>query len=632
MPSLPPSQMRRKLVLSGISAVASSWLSGCRLFTHASLPACIAAPPILPGSSTELELTIDVHAHLFNGTDLQVKDFIQKNVDLHFPVFLKSLAGAIVEDLSWNNAPKGDKEFTQLQALAKCQGDATLKSSMSAHKQTGITNALTALSKTAVYRRYAKNAEPTKAAHRALYGSPAVTPEALATRFGDFVTIKLSMLPNTNVPANLAASAHAAAAIKTSQNTTAVDRYLEFIIQGFQYRYVNLQDYSLPGDVAPTLPLPRPKRTIDLMIANLVDYDWPLAEGRITPTPIRDQLKVMEQISVMTHGQVHPFLPYCPMRQVAMKAGKRGAGRHSTEGSDLTLDEMKNYIMTRGIIGFKLYPPMGFMPMGNADQKDQLIWVKNGLPQWMNDQVHYPKDGAREASTATFGQRLDDELNELYAWASDNDVPITAHAEPSNGPRIAFENFDLAAGWIAALGKHKELRINFGHSGGFSEGIVATSTCPSTIPDNSNALFAGFGTGSGSLGEHAYSDLSYSDGILESPDAFTCRLSAAIQSYPDAANRLMYGTDWFMTVQEPNVQSYQSRFEKALSELDSQYKQISSPALSQRIFAENAVEWLGLRLGEKTRVRLETFYKANGFDLTNTPPVWMKKVDAIHKS
>jgi hypothetical protein len=632
MTALPPSQLRRKLILCAMSTAASSWLSGCCLFTHAPLPTCIAAPPIPPEPSTESELTIDVHAHFFNGTDLQVKDFIHKNVDLHFPVFLKSLAGAIVKDLSWNVAPKGDEEFKELQALAKCQGDAALRSSMSAHKQASIANALTALSKTAVYRKYTATPEPAKAAHRAVYGSPVVTPEALATRFGDFVTIKLSEQPNAAVPASRAASARAATAIKASEDTTAVDRYLEFIIQGFQYRYVNIQDYTSPGEVASTIPVPAPKRTVDLMIANLVDYDWPLAEGRITPTPIRDQLKVMEQISVMKHGQVHAFLPYCPMRQVAMKAKKRGRGLHSTEGSDLTLEEMKNFIKTRGFIGFKLYPPMGFMPKGNADQNDQLIWVKSGLPKWMNDKVHYPTDGAREASTATFGQRLDDELNELYAWASDNDVPITAHAEPTNGPSVAFENFDLAAGWIAARGKHKKLRINFGHSGGFSDDIVATSICPSPVPDNSKALFASFGAKPGSLGEHAYADLSYSDGILHSPDAFKCRLSTAIQSYPNAAYRLMYGTDWFMTIQEPSVQTYQSRFETLLSELDSDHKEISGPALSQRIFAQNAVEWLGLASGEQTRIRLETFYKANGFDLANNRPEWMKKVDAIHKT
>jgi predicted TIM-barrel fold metal-dependent hydrolase len=602
-----------------MSAVGSSFLSGCGLLARIfnitkPIPPCSTAPTIATEQSPDL--TIDVHAHFFNGTDLQVREFIQKNVDVHFPKVLKDLAAAIVGDLSWDAAPTGVEEFKQLEVFAKCQEN------LDDAREKAKVDGLTALTKTATFRQYAALPETAKNSSRALYGSPAVTPDTLHTRFGDFVTAKLSALhPAAALPQDMMASARAAGNIKASDALMAVDRYVEFIVQGFQYRFVNIQDYSSAGEVSPAIPAPATKRTLDLIIANLVDYDWPLAQGHPTPTPIREQLKVMEEISIIKHGHVHAFIPYCPMRQVAMKAKKRG-----NEGSDIPLEEMKHFIETRGFIGFKLYPPMGFKPMGNADV-DQSVWVKNGLPDWMNDKVRYPEDG----SVASFGQRLDDELNALYRWAADNGVPITGHAEPTNGPSKVFESFDLADSWAAALKAHPDLRINFGHTGGISGGITADSDAH-TVPENSSALLRLFANGRNSTGENAYGDLSYSDGLLKNQDAFESLLSSAIQDVPLTADRLMYGTDWFMTIQESGVANYLSKFEAVLADLDNQHKDLPGPPLSQRIFALNAATFLGLFPGDKTRVRLEKFYKSKKFDLVNNPPDWMKKVKVLRRS
>ena len=95
MQGLSPSLLRRRIITAGMSAVGSSFLSGCGLLARIfnitkPIPPCSTASTIATEQSPDL--TIDVHAHFFNGTDLQVREFIQKNVDVHFPKVLKDLA------------------------------------------------------------------------------------------------------------------------------------------------------------------------------------------------------------------------------------------------------------------------------------------------------------------------------------------------------------------------------------------------------------------------------------------------------------------------------------------------------------------------------------------------------------
>jgi hypothetical protein len=98
--------------------------------------------------------------------------------------------------------------------------------------------------------------------------------------------------------------------------------------------------------------------------------------------------------------------------------------------------------MNRGFIGVKMYPPMGFLPAGNAKQQidNPNTWVKEHLPSWMAKPVTYP-----DGTTKSFGQRLDDQLEALYSWAEHNCVPITVHAEASQEPRRCWRNIQSFA-------------------------------------------------------------------------------------------------------------------------------------------------------------------------------------------
>ena len=87
-------------------------------------------------------------------------------------------------------------------------------------------------------------------------------------------------------------------------------------------------DYFLPRIVLAQLYLdtfcPSAGRNVDLMFAAMVDYDWWLAGGASTETPLKEQVKLMEQISILSSGRIHGFAPFCPLREVASRAGYGG--------------------------------------------------------------------------------------------------------------------------------------------------------------------------------------------------------------------------------------------------------------------------------------------------------------------
>src|ERR1700739_2910586 len=107
---------RRDLLKGILLSGAGSFLAGCRLFTRRPVPTNPAAPsPLSP------LLTMDVHCHIFNGSDLEVKDFFHKVVWKEKGVLdvVSSAVGAILEELVWCGAPDGDDETSMLHPLER---------------------------------------------------------------------------------------------------------------------------------------------------------------------------------------------------------------------------------------------------------------------------------------------------------------------------------------------------------------------------------------------------------------------------------------------------------------------------------------------------------------------------------
>jgi hypothetical protein len=245
------------------------------------------------------------------------------------------------------------------------------------------------------------------------------------------------------------------------------------------------------------------------MIANLVDYDWPLAMGDGTRTSLRDQLAVMERLSLFTHGQVHAMVPFDPMRQVAMAAGKLPT---NGKGSQLSFEEIQQAVLTRGFIGVKLFPPMGFKPADNA-KCDPSMWDRTWLPSWMKESVSV------NGVSKSFGAWMDDKLNELFTWAAANEVPITSHTDASEGPSTDFDQFAIACSWQQVLTDHKKLRINFAHTASLTDDLIGYSnpSLPPPYPPVA-AKVLGYMCGEDTVDSFAYGDLSYASGAMANPD------------------------------------------------------------------------------------------------------------------
>src|SRR5439155_20874758 len=128
---------------------------------------------------------------------------------------------------------------------------------------------------------------------------------------------------------------------------------------------------------------------------------------------IREQVELHEKVSRLSMlgrlgygtARVHPFVGFDPRRELVSRK------RADLKGA---LALAKEAVQEYGFIGVKLYPPMGFRPLGN---------------------------GATAEMTAEDAYRVDGILDELYTWCEAEQVPVTAHCNPSNEAAEEYRDF-----------------------------------------------------------------------------------------------------------------------------------------------------------------------------------------------
>ncbi|MGU3418530.1 amidohydrolase family protein [Methylobacterium sp. D54C] len=567
--------MNRRGLLSGLSATgAGALLTSCQ--SIGPIAFCPEDPLI---SDPLTPLTIDIHTHVFNGSDLQVSAFLQDVVAPDNEA-ARSL-GPLLQELAWTLAPSGRDEIARLEqvsaALRACGTGRSISDLVAADGQ----------------QQYEKGVIALQTAKRALVGrSRALRGE----RISSGLLQEIDKLPPTFVEFKRTYRGGNRARDFAINPQGAMD----FIIQNFQYRYVTtfdyLQEYSTGRD-----------RKIDLMIAHLVDYDWPLGQSAGTITSFPDQFAVMERISILTGGRIHYFAPFCPFRESAFRLGL------STTSS---LALVKEAIGRRGAVGVKLYPPMGFAPLGNARKENEGTWTGS-----------VPLDSRLQR--ADIGQLLDESLASLYEWCRAEQVPIMAHTSPTNLASANYEKLLDARWWELALNTYRGLQINFGHFG---------QTNPSESADSltREMQFASLMSAApGSPGQFAFADSAYFADILSQPVALRENLRTIFRRTAGKGNaalaqRLMYGTDWEIVLIEGTAQkAYLSKFQAVINELSKDPNLGVTGRLSENFFGRNAARFLGLSKGAGgSRSRIDALYAGQGVPIPN----WMKKVDALAMS
>ncbi len=558
------SDFNRREFAAALAGVLASARAG------AQAPVLCPADPLVSSSSTPL--TIDTHAHFFNGSDLQIKQFLsQTTVGPDSELFpLVKAMGGVLQALAWHLAPSAAAEARAIDRYAaqlrECAGADQMRSVARPAFREGY----------AVGRRELQTASGS--VQQSSAGAAVLGPRDSKTGLG----AAIADLPPTFD--EFEERRTDSATVLGSQPSLL--GYLQFVLHHFNHRHVNAIDYLATYSRGTA-------RKIDLVVASMVDYDWWLAGGQGTATPLEAQVDVMAQVSVLLGGRVHGFAPFCPFREL-MTAGADG------EGDAIRL--VKRAVRSRGFIGVKLYPPMGFAPWGNAGKS---VW--KGKPT-------LPRGAADDES---FGQRLDAAMERLFTWCLAEDVPVMAHTNHSNGP---YEEFKALAGseyWDRALRRFPGLRVSFGHFG--------DTDLEDHGGDRSRA-FLKLLTGPGSPGANTYADSSYFAGVLMNQG----RVAQTLQDLYAASEkgvlveRLMYGTDWTMILPQRHVERYLSDFMDVVDEIQSKQPALAARQtnLADAFFGRNAVAYLGLARGQQNRNRLEAFYAAN-----NVPqPDWMRKL------
>lgn len=571
--------LTRRRILQGVGTSAGLSAVGCRLFRKPLDPVCLSDAR---WSDAQTPLTIDTHSHIFNATDLPVKEFVDRVAAAQAGSTLKTIAqlfGPILQDIAWSSAPDGKTERARLKAispvLAKCSHGELLASA------------------------HADRAANYMAAVKELKTSARRFAPASASKIPDQGTVSqfIAGAPMPQVGASLILELSdtykglPSSSFRGFKKTLASG--LDFVVEMFQYRYTSLVSYLDTYSTGKT-------RRIDLLASALVDYDWWLKNNptKPSPTPLPEQIEVMADLAVATQGRVHAYAPFCPLREIMHRE------RPTTTWS--SLDFVRHAVETRGAIGVKLYPPMGFAPGGNAalQRNNPDFWRR---ASWLPP-VAYQRD---------FGGKLDKVLDELFTWCSSNHVPILAHANASVGPFPEFEELALAPHWDDTLAAHPALQVDFGHFGG--AGAHSTDFLKRLSPT------------AGAPGSAAFVDASYFNEVLDDEPQLRMILQSLFLTDEAGArvlkDRLLYGTDWKMLMQEEDAGDYLQRFEQLIVEIDPGRQGWSnSTSLADAFFGRNAARFLGLARSEPTRVRLQQFYKAAG--MQSSAP-WMAKVDAL---
>lgn len=585
-------QSRRRALLGFGTAAAVSSLGACSwLQRRDPVPVCPQSPEVsLPGGP----LTIDAHCHVFNGTDLQVQEFFSK-VAVRQGGALGAgarLLGDILQQLAWSFAPSGDAELAELKVVAAALqvcSDKDKSVKLASMRQSGYELGraqLQAAVKSSAEFRVLQERRRLKTLDFNLDPDTSAKVEAIA--------LIESLPPDVETYQNSKANKSLQL---LSLRSRSVQGLIDFVLQNFQYRYVSVHDYLRTYNQPGT-------RVVDLMLPSMVDYDYWLAKGEATLTPLSTQVQVMRQIAVVTGGRVHSFVPFDPLRQVAF-----GLEHASEDSYGVVTDAVEKY----GCVGVKLYPPMGFAALGNKDitgPGGTNFWSRAWLPGWTN--------------RPDMGALLDDAMMKLLAWCETNQVPVMAHTSLSNGVVDKFEELAGAQYWEKALQAFPLLRVSFGHFGDTSpvEDGLARSRAFTALMNNGNS----------SPGRNAYADAGYFVEVLGREPDLRSQLKqlyeeTATKGNAALANRFMYGTDWEMTLTEGSIADYLADFVRLFSQMEQgpAIRAEGITGLSSKFFGENAASWIGFSAGGAARKRLDDFYAENKVPL----PDWAKKVDAV---
>ena len=605
-----PSTVHRRGFLDGVAGVAllASWsalIAGCAARVEEALPLAAPAPPRAVAAPL-----VDVHCHIFNACDIPIEGFTDE-------VLLRDSPAKQIPQL---DLLKYVVELLRCPAPMACAESANLPETISysydAKAQLGDDRkSLTAF----LQAVYVGGPQPC-GIHR-----PLVTPLALHELEGylksslkkkpkhDAALDILAKLDSHSTPSDCQKAASAIYALDPASSLVAAK--LIWLMKFSRSRVGLLLELDSLFDAARNLHADVPDQ-FRFYTPALVDFDYwvqpPEVDDNAQPglctntlaAPAIKHSRISEQVVVMSEiarrqppgRAVFAFVPYDPLRDVVDDG--RTAG-HS--GFDVVRDAIEN----RGLIGVKLYPPMGFQPTDNALIGDGLL--KDQAEKYFGPQVAFrAKFGSLALKYPTveeFGRALDEKLFCLYDYCLKYDVPIMAHCSKSQ------ESFTAAAGrasprnWAKLLTqdnhKYARLRLNLAHFGGvWCLGYASSKhkdeldpICEKPDPHHPHNQWTDFAI---TMATAEFPNLHFDIADwaeVEEADTGTAEAFAALkdacQRNNELGRRIMYGTDWSMLGQYAGQDRY----------CDTIYaNSVASfgPRVASDMMGRNALRFLGL--------------------------------------
>jgi predicted TIM-barrel fold metal-dependent hydrolase len=323
------------------------------------------------------------------------------------------------------------------------------------------------------------------------------------------------------------------------------------------------------GEIAATLRKRYPE--VDLFVHHMMDMSEAYADK---PTvPFDHQLELMQRLDAAFPGKLLHFAAFDPFRrQDALALAERAFTEFAA-------------------VGFKIYPPSGYRAAEN---------MANGFPPKPPATDNWAMKRWNSRYDKWTAEDLDKTLQSVFDWTvRKKGIPLFTHCTP--GGFEADNGYGKMADpffWASALKKRDNagFRLCFGHSGGeaywFSD--PADDSAHTATPPGDDWQFGNQVVDLCLTYPDVYCEVGYLDGILDPKKVGVLlkRLECVVNRPSKDGkwrfgDKLMYGTDWHMIIQEPRYETYLARWDDLI-------KKVDNGTWRRAFFAGNAKKFLRL--------------------------------------
>lgn len=541
---------------------------------------------------TPVASLVDVHCHIFNGSDLPSVRFLKivvakvypkeavRVLDIDDPDVLDGVIAILLWVVGSTRAPTARQEIKVLDKAARAEQ----RNADPATNESAVIDALAQM-----------------VADGSIAVSDDVSPASI--RKARAAIFKAAGEQDIGVSdADIAPAEARAVAEKAYRSKFDLGLLLRWFALFTRYRYVLSEQLGKDFRREAFRPL--------LLCPALIDYDYWLGQY-VDDTPLPDQVSVMGRLARRKTGPVvHGYVAFDPLRQVAYELGK------STQFDPLGL--VRHAIEQEGFLGVKLYPPMGFRALGN-DEKCQTypdLPIIEAIAESAPDGTDYSDCVPKPVQgSLVVGKRLDAAMERLFEYCTTAGASIIAHASNSNGSNKDYGKRADPAYWIEVFQRWPTLRVALAHFGSFNTESASSKGVP--MPEGSWEWSLGR-----YLKEHpdaaVFADISFLTEIaVKSPEELATYGSLVkrwITEFDPACEHLLFGSDWLMLGADPAYEGYTKRVDVFFRE-----RVGLGPAQMRRLYSSNAGRFLGLRNGDASQTRLKAFYKRHGVPLDRLP-------------